>query len=351
MKKRVLVWMSWWVDSAVTAHLLLQQWYEVVAWFMKNYADESNPDCHTRQDRDMALKVSQYLGIQTFIIFDFRKQYHEYIISYIYDTYKQWLTPNPDILCNTLVKFKLFLDEWIKLGCDYVATGHYARIHKDEWWHATLLKWIDENKDQSYFLSWLNQKQLQKAIFPLWELEKSAVRDIARKAWLPNAERKDSQWLCFIGKVSMKDFLMEALPKKSWHITDAVGNILGSHDWVRFYTIGQRQWLGLSWWPWYVIKRDIEKNILTVGPATAEWLTSKLLFVKKRHRIWWTEPELPLTIWAKIRYRQADQLCTISPKHEGVYTVTFEKKQRAISAGQTIALYDDDVLLWSWIIY
>lgn len=350
MKKRVLVWMSWWVDSAVTAHLLIQQWYEVIAWFMKNYADESNPDCHTRQDRDMALKVSQYLGIQTFVIFDFRKQYHEQIISYIYDTYKQWLTPNPDILCNTLVKFKLFLDEWIKLGCDYVATGHYARIKKLEDGSTQLLKWIDQKKDQSYFLSWLHQHQLKKSLFPLWDIEKSEVREIARAAWLPNAERKDSQWLCFIGKVSMKDFLMDALPKTPWNIVDTKGNILWAHDGVWFYTIGQRQWLGLAWWPWYVMHRDVEKNILTVWPETAEWLIRQELQVKERHRISWTAPQFPLTTWAKIRYRQTDQECTIHPKKDNFYTVTFASWQRAISAWQTIALYNHDVLVWSWII-
>ncbi len=236
MKKRVLVGMSGGVDSAVAAHLLLQQGYEVIAGFMKNYADEKNPDCHTKKDRNMAIKVSQHLGIDTFIIFDFRQQYHETIIQYIYDTYAAGQTPNPDILCNTEIKFKLFLEEAKKLGCDAVATGHYAHIsHDTSGYH--LHKGVDTNKDQSYFLSGLNQEQLAQSLFPLGTLTKPAVRDIATSIDLPNAQRKDSQGLCFIGKVSMKEFLAEALEKKEGDIIDATGKKLGTHDGVRFYTI------------------------------------------------------------------------------------------------------------------
>jgi tRNA-specific 2-thiouridylase len=202
----------------------------VIAGFMKNYADESNPHCHTREDRDMALKVSQYLGIKTFVIFDFRKEYDEQIIQYIYDSYEAGLTPNPDVFCNSEVKFKLFLEEALKMGCDGIAMGHYARIEKQEistkQQEYRLLKGIDTNKDQSYFLSRLNQFQLSKAYFPIGHLTKLEVRKLALDLGLPNAERKDSQGLCFIGKVSIKDFVSKELPKIPGPIYDLHGNYL-----------------------------------------------------------------------------------------------------------------------------
>jgi len=349
MKKRVLVWMSWGVDSAVSAYLLQQQWYEVIAGFMKNYADEQNPDCHTRQDRNMAIKVSQFLDIKTFIIFDFREEYQRSIISYIYETYKQGLTPNPDILCNTLIKFKLFLEEWKRLGCDIVATGHYARIQQDASWYH-LLKWKDENKDQSYFLSGLNQEQLWSALFPLGDLTKPQVREIATKIWLPNADRKDSQWLCFIWKVSMKNFLKEALPVTTGDIVDEAWTVLWQHEWVWFYTIWQRQWLWLAWWPWYIVRRDITQNTLVVWSSDTQQLLSTKLQAKQRHRIQSSSPALPITCHAKIRYRQKDQVCTITKLDNDIVEVVFDIPQRAVSPWQTIAAYQWDELLWSGII-
>lgn len=348
MKKRVLVGMSWWVDSAVTAYLLLQQGYDVIAWFMKNYADENNPDCHTRQDRNMAVKVSQHLWITTFVIFDFRQAYHDTIIQYIYDSYHQGLTPNPDILCNTEVKFKLFLEEWIKLWCDYVATGHYVRKQEKNWIY-TLHKGIDTNKDQSYFLSWLNQQQLSKSLFPLGELTKPEVRAIATQASLPNAERKDSQWLCFIGKVDMKSFLQETLPTTIGDIVDTAWKVLGQHEGAWFYTIGQRQWLWLAWGPWYVLHKDVTTNQLIVWPKEAQDLFHTQLITGERHRIG-QQKKLPLSAHAKIRYRQQDQACTIQPHTQDEFLVTFTQAQRAISPGQTIALYDNDELIASAII-
>lgn len=349
MKKKVLVGLSWWVDSAVAAYLLLQQGHEVIAGFMKNYADESNPDCHTREDRNMAIKVAQHLGITTFVIFDFRTQYHETIIKYIYETYHQWLTPNPDVLCNTEIKFKLFLEEGKKLGCDYVATWHYARIDhiKNKF---RLLKWVDENKDQSYFLSWLNQEQLSRSLFPLGEMKKPEVRKLAEKIWLPNADRKDSQWLCFIGKVDMKTFLQEALPTETGPIKDTTGKVLWEHEWVWFYTIWQRQWLGLAGGPRYVIKRDIENNELIVGHEDISDLMSTELTAKQWHRVG-DEPTLPYQAHAKIRYRQPDQACTVAKSDEnGIYHIRFQQEQRAISPWQTVVIYDGDELVASGII-
>jgi len=346
--KKVLVWISWWVDSAVTAHLLLKQWYEVIAWFMKNYADESNPNCHTREDRNMAIKVAQSLWIKTFVIFDFREEYNKTIIDYIYNWYKQWYTPNPDVLCNTEVKFKLFLDAALSLWCEYVATWHYARISKDDTWYH-LLKWVDTNKDQSYFLSWLNQKQLSHALFPLWALTKPEVRLIAEEINLPNAKRKDSQWLCFIWKIPMKEFLKQTLPVTEWNIITTDGTILGSHEWAWFYTIGQRQWLWLAWWPWFVIRKDVTKNEIVVWREDEQLLFASTLIAANIHRV--NPVTLPVTCQAKIRYRQVDQECTVIQwEEQWTIKVSFTEKQRAISSWQTVAFYQWDELLGSWII-
>ncbi len=348
-KKKVLVWLSWWVDSAVTAHLLLEQWYEVIAWFMKNYANEENPHCHTREDRNMAIKVAQHLWIKTFAIFDFREEYKETIINYIYDWYKQWYTPNPDVLCNTEVKFKLFLNAAESLWCDYVATGHYARITKDETWYH-LLKWVDTNKDQSYFLSWLNQHQLEHTLYPLGWLTKPEVRKIAAWLSLPNAERKDSQWLCFIGKVPMKDFLKQTLPVEHGDIVTVEWEVLWQHEWAWFYTIWQRQWLGLWWWPWFVIRKDVTNNQVIVWREDEQLLFANSLEATNIHRVV-NSPTLPYTCNAKIRYRQEDQAVTITQwdKDESLL-VTFTTPQRAISSWQTVALYQWDELIGSWII-
>lgn len=343
--------MSGWVDSAVTAYLLLQQWYDVIAWFMKNYADESNPNCHTREDRDMAIKVCQHLGVTTFVIVDFREQYDRIIVDYIYEWYKAGYTPNPDILCNSEVKFKLFLQEAMKLGCDFVATGHYARITQDtNGYH--LLKGVDTNKDQSYFLGWLNQEQLSKSLFPIGELTKPEVRKIAHLIGLPNADRKDSQWICFIGKVPMKEFLKQTLPVKPGPIIDTEGNILGEHEWAWFYTIGQRQGLGLAGWPWFVIEKEVKTNTVTVGKEDEQRLYNDQLTTATRHRI--GKPRsFPFEAQAKIRYRQDDQAVTVSNEEQSQkqhVTVTFWQPQRAISSWQTVVLYDDDELIASGII-
>ncbi len=346
---RVLVGLSGWVDSAITAHLLLQQGYEVIAGFMNNFSDEENPECHTKQDRETALEVAKHLGIASFMTFDFREQYHERVIQYIYDGYEAWITPNPDVLCNSEIKFKLFLEEAINLWCDYVATGHYAKILYDQWWYK-LQKWADTSKDQSYFLSWLDQFQLSKSLFPLGELNKSEVRDIAHTIQLPNADRKDSQWLCFIGKVPIKDFLKEALPIKHWDIIDIDWKLLWWHEWAHFYTIWQRTGLGLWWWPWYVIQKDTTTNVLTVSKDQAKDLMQSFLTAKNVHRTSWNTPEIPRKGHAKIRYRQEDQACTISEISKESVKVEFENPQRAISPGQIIVFYNGDNVVGNGVI-
>lgn len=350
---RILVGMSWWVDSAVSAYLLMQQWHEVIAGFMKNYADESNPHCTTKQDRDIAIKVSQYLGIKTFIIFDFREEYDYQIIRYIKGSYEAWLTPNPDVFCNSEVKFKLFLDEAIKLGYDWIAMGHYARVVTSWKWKVKsyeLLKGIDSNKDQSYFLSRLDQFQLSKAYFPIGHLTKPEVRSIAQDIWLPNAERKDSQGLCFIGKVSMKEFLWKDLPKILGPVYDTAWKYLWNHDGIQFYTIGQRHWFG--WWggtPRYIVNKIKETNTLIVWPKDAEELYSKELIAHERHWIG-EEYALPFHAHAKVRYRQEDQACILESFVDGTMKINFNNPQRAISSGQIVVVYDGEICIGSWII-
>jgi tRNA-uridine 2-sulfurtransferase len=351
---RILVGMSWWVDSAVTANLLMQQWHDVIAGFMKNYADESNLYCTTKKDRDMAIQVSQHLGIKTFVITDFRQEYDEQIIQYIKESYNAWLTPNPDVFCNSEVKFKLFLDEALKLGCDGIAMGHYAQIRQEirdkKQETFQLLKGVDHNKDQSYFLSRLNQYQLSKAYFPIGHLTKPEVRAIAQEIWLPNAQRKDSQGLCFIGKVSIKDFLSKDLPKIPWPVYDVAWKYLWDHEGIQFYTIGQRHGFGWWWWtPRYIVDKIKQSNTLIVWPKDAEELFASELIAHEWHRIG-DIYTLPFSCVCKIRYRQEDQTCTLVSLENGSMKIIFEQPQRAISSGQIVVAYIWEVCIGSGII-
>ncbi len=355
---RVLVWLSGWVDSAVTAYLLKEQGYEVVAGFMVNYRDPENPECQTRIDKAEAKRVAEYLGIE-FRVYDFVDIYEEKVLNYMYEWYQKWITPNPDIMCNSEVKFKVFLEEAMKDWFDKIATGHYARIK--DWqgelsWKdkrgcpgVKLLKWVDNNKDQSYFLAGLSKEQLSKALFPIGELEKPEVRKIARKAGLPNAERKDSQWICFVWKVNMADFLEKKIKPKKWIVKDTSGNILWEHNWVFYYTIGQRKWLDI----WgqseaiFVVKKNLEKNEIIVWTSSDLELYSDKLIIKNINNLsswqWWKAK-------CKIRYRQADQDCFVTKITKDEYQVKFEEKQRAITSGQICAIYLWDELVMSGII-
>ncbi len=343
-----MIGLSWWVDSAVAAYLLKQEGYDVVAWFMKNYVSP-NGNCTTYEDAEEAIKVATFLWIEI-ISFDLQKEYDEKILQYIFNGYKKWITPNPDVLCNTLIKFDVFLHKALELGFDYIATGHYARVQATKQWKSEtfkLLQWIDTNKDQSYFLSWLNQFQLSKSLFPIWWMTKQEVRAIASQIKLPNAERKDSQWLCFVGNIPIKKFLEQKLPKKIWSTITSNGKIIGQHDGAWFYTIGQRQGLNLP--PdFFVTHIDVKKNIITVWPRNDEALNQKIVHIENRHRI----GELyktPLEITAKIRYRQTPQKAKLLVTSDTAL-VTFEEAQRSIPPWQVAVAYIGDECIGSWII-
>jgi len=370
--KKVLVWLSGWVDSAVSAYLLKKQGYDVTAGFMINYRDPENPNCPTRIDKIEAKKVAEFLDIP-FLELDFVDDYTDKVLNYMYEWYKKWITPNPDIMCNKEVKFKVFLEEAEKKGFDYIAMGHYVRVVSSKWKVETksnelrsskkdnkiyhLLKWVDENKDQSYFLAGLSQKQISKALFPIGDLEKPEVRKIAEEIWLPNAKRKDSQGICFVWKVKMADFLEKKIKPKPWIVKDTAWNILGEHKWVYYYTIGQRK--GLDIWgqskPIFVVKKDIEKNEIIVGTASdLELYDDKL----KINNINFINPEIKeffkqknnLKAKCKIRYRQSDQDCEVIKLEDDLYEVSFDKDQRAIARWQICAVYLWDELVMSGII-
>ncbi len=342
MSKKILVWLSGWVDSAVSASLLQSEGYDVACWFMINYLDEENPDaCPTRADLEEARRVAQFLGLP-FYTFDYREEYEKRIVEYIYREYELGRTPNPDVFCNNLVKFDLFLEEALALGYDGIATGHYAR---KEW--ERLLKGIDPTKDQSYFLSRLSPFQISKALFPIGHLLKSEVRELAKKAGLPNALRKDSQGLCFIGKVPMKEFLERRIPKKSWDIVDTTGKTIGQHEWAFSYTIGQRKGIGVWWGPaLFVIDKDVKHNTITV------WNESEISLFSSDCRLteWIGEtPQNGKTYGAKIRYRQEDQEITL--KNNGwVVQVQFKNPQRAITSWQICVVYDGQKVVGSGVI-
>ncbi len=295
---------------------------------MINYLDEEHPEsCPTKADLEEARRVAEYLGLP-FYTFDYREEYEKRIVEYIYREYELGRTPNPDVFCNNLVKFDLFLEEALSLGFDGIATGHYARreatsekwkvkseksdMNTFELWALSfkLMKGIDPSKDQSYFLSRLSPFQLSKAIFPIGHLLKSEVREIARKAELPNAERKDSQGLCFIGKVSMKEFLERRIEKEEGDILNTSGKVVGKHEWAFSYTIGQRKGIKVGGWPaLFVIAKDTVKNTITVGTEDELELYSKVC-----HLTDWVGliPEIMRTYGAKIRYRQEDQVVMVN---------------------------------------
>ncbi|NDK08788.1 tRNA 2-thiouridine(34) synthase MnmA [Candidatus Gracilibacteria bacterium] len=344
--KKVLVGLSGGVDSAVSAYLLKEAGYDVTAGFMINYLDETNPNCPTKIDLQVAKEVADFLCIP-FFTFDYRKEYEEKVLQYMYEGYKKGITPNPDVMCNKEIKFKMFLDEAMDLGFDYIATGHYARIVEGH-----LLKGIDSTKDQSYFLAFLNEYQLSKSLFPIGHLEKKEVREIAKKIGLPNADRKDSQGICFVGKVDFKSFLEKRIEHKEGDIVDTSGKVLGRHKGVFYYTIGQRKGIEIGGLkePIFVIKKDIKNNKLIVGTESDLALYSDILIMIDVQFIGKNDFIFPLKAKAKTRYRQADQECEVLKIDEDIFEVRFRESQRAITDGQICAIYRGDELIMSGII-
>ncbi len=357
MSTRVVVGMSGGVDSAVAAYLLKQQGYDVLGVFMKNWDDDDNTEqCTARQDFLDVLAVADVLGIEVEAV-NFAAEYKERVFSYFLAEYQAGRTPNPDVLCNAEIKFKAFLDDAMARGAEYIATGHYVGKGHDPFGRVTLLRARDANKDQSYFLYRLNQAQLRPALFPLAHLPKPEVRALAQKIGLPNAAKKDSTGICFIGERNFREFLERYLPKKPGPMQTPEGKVIGEHQGLMYYTIGQRQGLGIggqkdcSDAPWFVAAKDMGTNTLVVVQGHDHPLL-QMPSLKAGQLSWIAEeapdPARPYT--AKTRYRQQDAPCRISYLDDGTLKVDFKSSQWAITPGQSMVLYDGEACLGGGII-
>lgn len=390
MSKRVVVGLSGGVDSSVAAFLLKEQGYEVIGMFMKNWHDDSvtiSNECPWLDDSNDAMIVAQHLGIP-FQTIDLSKEYKKRIVDYMFAEYQRGRTPNPDVLCNREIKFDVFLHAATKLGADYVATGHYCRkgeLHKNGETIYQLLAGKDSNKDQSYFLCQLTQAQLAKALFPIGELTKSEVRAIAKKMGLATAEKKDSQGLCFIGKIHLPDFLQQKLKTKKgkvievprdatifkngwskedytsltkpYDLSSEIGQVVGEHNGAHFYTIGQRKGLNMGGFPkpMFVIGTDTEQNLIYMGQGEDHpGLYRSGLFIQKEDEHW-IRPDLTLNegeskkYKVRIRYRQALENAELIQQKEGIY-ILFDNPQRGVAPGQFATWYEGDELIGSGVI-
>ena len=347
--------MSGGVDSSVTALLLLQQGYDVEGLFMKNWdEDDGSEYCTAKTDLADAQAVADKLGI-TLHTANFASEYWDNVFEHFLAEYKAGRTPNPDILCNREIKFKVFLDYATLLGAEKIATGHYCRIGNIAG-RTQLLKGLDPNKDQSYFLHAVTEAALARTLFPIGELEKPAVRALAEQHGLITAKKKDSTGICFIGERRFKDFLECYLPAQPGDMKTVEGDTIGKHNGLMYYTIGQRQGLGIggtkegSEEPWYVADKDLENNVLIVAQGDHPSLYASSLECSQLH---WISDQLPSSdtiLRCKIRYRQQDQTCSITELSDGKLRVDFDEPQRAITPGQSIAFYHDDICLGGGII-
>jgi tRNA-specific 2-thiouridylase len=352
---RIIVGVSGGVDSSVSALLLKQQGHDISGIFMKNWQEEDfGGDCPAMEDQKDAMAVCEKVGIP-FHSVNFSKEYWDRVFEYFLQEYSAGRTPNPDVLCNKEIKFKAFLDYALSLGADYIATGHYAQKEEREGIFY-LKKGLDPNKDQSYFLYLLNQQQLSKALFPIGHLEKPEVRTIAEKNGLVTFNKKDSTGICFIGERKFKEFLHQYLPAKPGEIKSPEGKSLGQHDGLMYYTIGQRQGIGIggksdsSGEPWYVAEKDLAHNVLIAVQGDHPLLYKKQLKASQLHWISGQAPEKSFQCKAKIRYRQADQACHVSLSGNNSAEVVFEIAQRAVTPGQSIVFYQNDICLGGGII-
>ncbi|MEM1243817.1 MAG: tRNA 2-thiouridine(34) synthase MnmA [Pseudomonadota bacterium] len=344
------------VDSSVAALLMLQHGYRVEAMFMKNWEeDDTDSYCAAAADLADAENVCQTLGIKLHKV-NFAAEYWDRVFEYFLAEYRAGRTPNPDILCNREIKFKALLDYALSLGADGIATGHYARSRQVDG-KVALLTGLDKNKDQSYFLYALNQAQLQNSQFPIGEYAKPQVRKIAAENHLITHDKKDSTGICFIGEKRFKQFLQNYLPAQSGEIKTLDGKTIGKHDGMMYYTIGQRQGLGIGGLaeaddaPWYVVDKDIANNSLIVAQGHDHpSLHAYSLKCEQVHWIAGSPPNLPFAGQAKIRYRHAAQACRIEQLNDLTYQVIFKTAQRAITPGQSVVFYDNDICLGGGII-
>ncbi len=355
MAEPIIVGISGGVDSSVTALLLQQQGYDVECVFMKNW-DGDDDNCTAEEDYKDALSVCDHLGLPLRSV-NFAQDYWDNVFQYFIDEYAAGRTPNPDVLCNREVKFKAFLDYALELGAVKIATGHYAQIREyDDTFQ--LLKGLDPNKDQSYFLYLLGQDALSKSMFPIGEMDKTDVRKIAETSGLINHAKKDSTGVCFIGEQKFfKDFLKKYIPAQPGLIHTIDGKNCGEHDGLMYYTMGQRKGLGIGGGygdkeaPWFVADKDLDNNILIVAQGhNHPALYHQSLTANQMHWISGKPPTSLVGIAAKIRYRQADQLCTITDLSHDQIHVQFDTKQFAITPGQSIVFYAGDVCLGGAII-
>ena len=364
MKHRVVVGLSGGVDSAVSAYLLKKAGHEVVGIFMKNWEDDDDSEyCSSRQDWLDAASVADVLDIDIEHV-NFAAEYKDRVFASFLSDYQAGRTPNPDILCNAEIKFKAFLDHALRLGAEKIATGHYAGVrHNSASGLFELLKGLDPAKDQSYFLHRLNQAQLSKTMFPLGEIHKTEVRRIADEIGLPNAKKKDSTGICFIGERPFRDFLNRYIAKAPGPIRDDSGRVLGEHVGLSFYTLGQRQGLGIGGLkaqgnakggsehsPWFVAHKDMASNTLWVVQGHDHpWLQSHRVSVGQASWVAGAPPQLG-HMAAKARYRQADAACALTQAHGDDFELQFPDAQWAVTPGQSAVLYHGNVCLGGGII-
>ena len=346
-----MVGLSGGVDSAVAALLLCRQGYRVEAVFMKNWdEDDTEEYCSAAQDLSDAQEVARRLGIPLHAV-SFASEYWDQVFEAFLAEYRAGRTPNPDVLCNKEIKFRAFLDYALGRGADFIATGHYARLQADAA-AVRLLKGRDPAKDQSYFLYLLDQSQLARSLFPLGALDKATVRRMAAAAGLPNHAKKDSTGICFIGERRFAEFLRRYLPAQPGEIRSTGGAYLGTHRGLMFHTIGQRHGLGIggrhdsSGEPWYVVDKNLAENVLVVAQGRDHpRLFGSALVARDLHWVRGTPPRAPFLCRARIRYRQKDQDCGVSPQRDGRWQVGFARPQRAITPGQAIVFYQADECL------
>lgn len=351
---RIVVGMSGGVDSSVAALLLQEAGFDVIGVFMKNWDEQDeNGYCTAADDYEDVRRVANRLGIPYYSV-NFTKEYWDKVFTYFLEEYRRGRTPNPDVLCNREIKFKAFLDYAIKIGADYVATGHYANVKYEQgkYW---LLRGKDVSKDQSYFLCALGQYQLSRIKFPLGNLNKHDVRKIAAKAGLATAAKKDSTGICFIGEREFKEFLSNYLPAKPGRIMTYAGEVLGQHDGLMYYTIGQRKGLGLggmgSGEPWFVAGKDLQQNVLYVVQGENDpALFATALSAADVNWISGTPKSEQFDCTAKFRYRQPDQQVTVYLRSDHGCEVRFHQPQRAITPGQFVVFYDREICLGGGVI-